>query len=553
VADNLGLNCDRFACPYLSQGIFPYQGPMGYEGHCESLIASSANWDLVESLRATHGEAQGWALGDKIWYGSLTPSKSAYRLVSGGQCNPGATVDGCAATNWYTVYLPVDDDDGNLANGTPNGCRIWDAFSAHGIACGARPACSGGGGATADMSLTMSGPAAVAPSANATYTLTARNLGPSSATATVADTLPAGTTLVSSTPSQGTCTSAAGSVSCALGSLAVNGQATITVIVTAPAAPATITNSAAVTGSVGDPAGANNNAQVQTVVGTFSVAPRPLEARVDFGGTTGTATLALSNVSASATAYNVTEPVALPWVSVGSASGSVPANSTTQLTATFTATALTPGLRRGTLGVAAAPFTVPDVAVCFTVGFLDVAPAAFAQQFVHAMAGAGVDGTVGCGAGNFCPAATVTRGVMAPWLLQGKLGGSYTPPPAAGLFADVPLTDPLAPWIEDLFRRGITAGCAPGLYCPDQAVTRSQMSVFLLAAKEGPAYAPPPATGTMFTDVPANGFAAAWVEELARRGITAGCGGGNFCPGSSTARDQMSVFVVTNFALPMCQ
>ena len=79
---------------------------------------------------------------DDLWYGSLTPSKSAYQLVGGGRCNPAATVNGCAANNWYTVYLPVDDDDGNLANGTPNGCRIWAAFDAHGIACGAQPACT---------------------------------------------------------------------------------------------------------------------------------------------------------------------------------------------------------------------------------------------------------------------------------------------------------------------------------------------------------------------------------------------------------------------------
>jgi trimeric autotransporter adhesin len=51
-------------------------------------------------------------------------------------------VDGCAASNWYTVFLPADDDDGNLANGTPNACRIWDAFNAHGIACGVRPTCT---------------------------------------------------------------------------------------------------------------------------------------------------------------------------------------------------------------------------------------------------------------------------------------------------------------------------------------------------------------------------------------------------------------------------
>jgi hypothetical protein len=144
VADNAGINCDRYACPYLSSGIFPYQGPMGYEGHCESYIASGANWDLAQSLVSFYGTEAGWAAMDSIWYESLTPSKSAYQVASGGKCNPAAIVNGCGASNWYTVYLAVDDDDGNLSNGTPNGCRIWDAFDAHGIACGARPACSGG-------------------------------------------------------------------------------------------------------------------------------------------------------------------------------------------------------------------------------------------------------------------------------------------------------------------------------------------------------------------------------------------------------------------------
>ena len=142
VTSNTGINCDRYTCPYLSQGIFPYQGPMGYEGHCESYIASSANWDLSQKLVNHFGTTQGYSEMDRIWYGSLTPSKSAYRVVSGGTCNAAAVVDGCGANNWYTVFLASDDDDGNLANGTPNGCRIWDAFSAHGIACGARPACS---------------------------------------------------------------------------------------------------------------------------------------------------------------------------------------------------------------------------------------------------------------------------------------------------------------------------------------------------------------------------------------------------------------------------
>ena len=141
VASPTGLDCGRYRCPY-SVFISPYQGPMGYEGHCESYIASSANWDLTQQLVARWGADAGWAGMEALWYKSLTPAKSAYRVASGGKCNPSAKVDGCGSDNWYTVFLAADDDDGDLANGTPNGCRIWDAFNAHGIACGARPACT---------------------------------------------------------------------------------------------------------------------------------------------------------------------------------------------------------------------------------------------------------------------------------------------------------------------------------------------------------------------------------------------------------------------------
>ncbi len=153
VTSDTGIDCDRptFACPYYRNGS-PYWGPMRFQGHCESLIASTANWDLKNALIDEFGEA-GWQKMDDIWYGSLVPSKSAYQVASGGTCNANATVNGCGATNWYTVFLAVDDDDGNLANGTPNACRIWDSFNAHGIACGSRPACTETGGG--DFSLTV--------------------------------------------------------------------------------------------------------------------------------------------------------------------------------------------------------------------------------------------------------------------------------------------------------------------------------------------------------------------------------------------------------------
>ena len=79
-----------------------------------------------------------------------------------------------------------------------------------------------------------------------------------------------------------------------------------------------------------------------------------------------------------------------------------------------------------------------------------------------------------------------------------------------------------------LARNGVTAGCGGGNFCP-AAVTRAQMAVFLLKAKFGAVYVPPPATGTVFADVPAEP-SRRWIEKLAALQITGGCGGGLYCP-----------------------
>jgi hypothetical protein len=112
-------------------------------------------------------------------------------------------------------------------------------------------------------------------------------------------------------------------------------------------------------------------------------------------------------------------------------------------------------------------------------------------------------------------------------------------------FLDVPQADIFHAYVEKLIRNGVTAGCGGGNYCRDSSVTRAQMAVFLLKSKLGAAYVPPDCTGTVFTDVPCTGGQFdPWIEDLADRGITGGCGGGNYCPGDPVTRAQMSVFLL---------
>jgi hypothetical protein len=111
-------------------------------------------------------------------------------------------------------------------------------------------------------------------------------------------------------------------------------------------------------------------------------------------------------------------------------------------------------------------------------------------------------------------------------------------------FTDVPTTSNFYSFIETILHRSITGGCTGTTYCPSNSTTREQMSVFVLVAKEGAGYTPPACTTPVFADVPANSAFCRFIEELARRGVTSGCGGGNYCPTASVTREQMSVFVL---------
>ena len=96
----------------------------------------------------------------------------------------------------------------------------------------------------------------------------------------------------------------------------------------------------------------------------------------------------------------------------------------------------------------------------------------------------------------------------------------------------MPASDPFFRFIEMLLHRGITGGCTATNYCPSSSTTREQMAVFVILSKEAPGYVPPAcvAGSEVFADVPASSPFCRWIEELSRRGVVSGCGGGNYCP-----------------------
>ena len=187
--------------------------------------------------------------------------------------------------------------------------------------------------------------------------------------------------------------------------------------------------------------------------------------------------------------------------------------------------------------------------------FADVPSANPFYAFIENLLHNGV--TAGGACGGYCPTDGAKRQQMAVFLLKSRFGSAFTAPPATGLvFADVPITNPFAPWIEALYLLGITGGCsggpppAPINFCPDAIVNRQQMAVFLLKTLEGEGYTPPACAG-IFQDVLCSSPFAVWIEELYARQVTGGCVASplQYCPTNPTNRQQMAAFLVKMFGL----
>lgn len=109
-------------------------------------------------------------------------------------------------------------------------------------------------------------------------------------------------------------------------------------------------------------------------------------------------------------------------------------------------------------------------------------------------------------------------------------------------FADVPVGHPFYTVIGKLSARNVTAGCGGGNYCPNDTVTREQMAAFIIRALGD--FEPPTPPTQRFGDVPTTSPFYAFIEQMALRQITLGCGGGNYCPGDPVTREQMAAFII---------
>jgi hypothetical protein len=153
--------------------------------------------------------------------------------------------------------------------------------------------------------------------------------------------------------------------------------------------------------------------------------------------------------------------------------------------------------------------------------------------------------TSGCGGGKFCPDGGVTRESLAVQLILAMEARGYQPPACTTApFNDVPCTRAGAPFIAQMKARGISAGCGSGNYCPDGLVTRRQVAAFLVAAL---GITPAACTTPIYGDVPCSDPLAPAINALTQQGIFAGCGGNNFCPTSNVTRSQLAIFLVAAF------
>jgi subtilisin-like proprotein convertase family protein len=119
----------NFSCGMCSSG----SGPCGRQVHCDAAPSRQAAWDFV--TRDLTAAPFNMALNDAFLVGNKVFYQGSGVIGNWHACTCPSTSDGCGATNAYMAWLAADDDNGNLADGTPHMTALFAAFNRHNIAC----------------------------------------------------------------------------------------------------------------------------------------------------------------------------------------------------------------------------------------------------------------------------------------------------------------------------------------------------------------------------------------------------------------------------------
>lgn len=179
---------------------------------------------------------------------------------------------------------------------------------------------------TANLSITGTrSPEPVAANGFLTYTYTITNAGPTAGTVTFTDTLPTGVSFVQATSSQGSITRSGSTLTGALGTLAANAGATVTIVVVPTVANNSLSNTATVTSPEDTDTSNNSVTLTSTVVAGINlfVQPTANPSPVNVGSTVAV-TYVVSNTGAAnstATTFQANTPAGLELVSVTPSQG----------------------------------------------------------------------------------------------------------------------------------------------------------------------------------------------------------------------------------------
>lgn len=137
----------------------------------------------------------------------------------------------------------------------------------------------------------------------------------------------------------------------------------------------------------------------------------------------------------------------------------------------------------------------------------------------------------GCGYRLACPTRLLTRGEMAALFARvlklPDANRNYFNDDSGNIFEGA---------INRIAAAGLTVGCGPGVYCPDQYMTRAEFATMSVRALKLPA-----SGGNAFNDDKGH-WAESAINTFAANGLTSGCGTKRFCPNRNLSREEAASF-----------